>query len=250
MRRGRFRVSAAVAVAASLSGCDLPGRPTEAERTVRPDRVLDGALLFENNCRGCHGEPGRSAPVRDLGDPVFLAVIGESELRRVVSEGVAGPPMPVFSSANGGPLTEAQIAALAGSIFSRWATPKAFDGADLPPYSEAAARRAGALPGDAGRGHAVWMDYCAECHGANAEGGGGALDLDQGSFLALISDQGLRSIVIAGRPELGMPSWREHEGKPPLALQQISDVVAWLTSLRRPFPGRPHSGAAVAAGAQ
>lgn len=235
-------------LAAAIAGCDLPGRPTEAERYVRPDRVLDGIVLFEQNCRGCHGEPGRRAPVRDLGDPVFLAVIGESELRRVVSEGVPGTPMPVFSAANGGPLTEAQIAALADGIFARWATPKAFDGVDLPPYSEQAARRAGAEPGDPERGHAVWMDYCAECHGANAEGGGGALDLNQGSFLALTSDQGFRSIVIAGRPELGMPSWREHEGKPPLALQQISDVAAWLISLRRPFPGRPYAGEAAASG--
>ena len=27
-------------------------------------------------------------------------------------------------------------------------------------------------------------------------------------FLALVSDQGLRTIVIAGRPELGAPDWR------------------------------------------
>lgn len=245
----RLHVIVSIVLVIAVAACDLPGRPTQAERRVRPDRVLDGAALFESHCRGCHGEPGRLAPVRDLGDPVFLAVIGEGELRRVVSDGVAGTPMPVFSSAGGGPLTEAQIAALADSIFARWATPKAFESVTLPPYSEADARRAGAQPGDSERGLAVWKDYCAECHGPTGEGGGGALRLDQGSFLALTSDQGLRSIVIAGRPELGMPSWREHEGKPPLTVQQISDVVAWLASLRRPFPGRPHSSGDLAAGA-
>lgn len=245
-----LRVSIALALLLGLGGCDrLPGRPTEAERYVRPEAVLDGVVLFDSNCRGCHGEPGRMAPVRDLGDPVFLAVIGRSELRRIVSEGVAGTPMPVFAQARGGGLTEAQIGALADGIFARWAKPGAFDGVELPPYREVAARRAGAAPGDAARGLAVWKDYCAECHGENGEGGGGGLAVTEGSFLALVSDQGIRSIVIAGRPELGMPSWREHEGKPPLDLQQISDVTAWLVAQRRPFPGKPAPSGDVVAGA-
>lgn len=250
MRSRHVRVLLASGLLLGLAGCDaLPGRPTAAERWVRPDAVLDGVALFDANCRGCHGEPGRLAPVRDLGDPVFLAVIGKSELRRVVSGGVAGTPMPIFSSEHGGLLTEAQITALADGIFARWATPGAFADVDLPPYREASARRAGVAPGDATRGLAVWKDYCSECHGENGEGGGGRLAITEGSFLALISDQGIRSIVIAGRPELGMPSWREHEGKPPLALQQISDVVAWVIAQRRPFPGTPYPADDVAAGA-
>ena len=41
---------------------------------------------------------------------------------------------------------------------------------------------------------------------ARAEPKGSAITND--SFLALVSDQGLRTIVIAGRPEFGAPDWR------------------------------------------
>jgi cytochrome c oxidase cbb3-type subunit 3/ubiquinol-cytochrome c reductase cytochrome c subunit len=58
------------------------------------------------------------------------------------------------------------------------------------------------------------------------------------SYLALVSDQGLRTTVIAGRPDLGMPDWRGYVTGQPLAPQQISDVTAWLAAQRRPVPGR------------
>jgi cytochrome c oxidase cbb3-type subunit 3/ubiquinol-cytochrome c reductase cytochrome c subunit len=57
------------------------------------------------------------------------------------------------------------------------------------------------------------------------------------AYLALVSDQGLRVAVIAGRPDLGMPDWRSYVAAQPLSRQQISDVVAWLAAQRRPVPG-------------
>ena len=48
------------------------------------------------------------------------------------------------------------------------------------------------------------------------------------SYLALVSDQGLRTTVIAGRPDLGMPDWRGYVAGQPLTPQQVSDVTAWL----------------------
>ena len=58
------------------------------------------------------------------------------------------------------------------------------------------------------------------------------------SYLALVSDQGLRTTVMAGRPDLGMPDWRGYVTGQPLSPQQISDVTAWLVAQRRPVPGR------------
>ena len=52
------------------------------------------------------------------------------------------------------------------------------------------------------------------------------------SFLALVSDQGLRTIVIAGRPELGAPDWRGNVPGKPMSDQEVTDVVAWLASRR------------------
>jgi cytochrome c oxidase cbb3-type subunit 3/ubiquinol-cytochrome c reductase cytochrome c subunit len=58
------------------------------------------------------------------------------------------------------------------------------------------------------------------------------------AYLALVSDQALRTTVIAGRIDLGMPDWRAYIPGQPLSAQQISDVVAWLVSQRQPVVGR------------
>jgi cytochrome c oxidase cbb3-type subunit 3/ubiquinol-cytochrome c reductase cytochrome c subunit len=61
------------------------------------------------------------------------------------------------------------------------------------------------------------------------------------SYLALVSDQYLRTTVIAGRIDLGMPDWRGYTPGQPLTSREIADVVAWLIAQRRPVPGRPAS---------
>jgi hypothetical protein len=61
-----------------------------------------------------------------------------------------------------------------------------------------------------------------------------------GSYLALASDQGLRTTVIAGRPELGAPDWRGNVPGRPMTPQDIADVVAWLSAQRLAFPGKPY----------
>jgi cytochrome c oxidase cbb3-type subunit 3 len=56
----------------------------------------------------------------------------------------------------------------------------------------------------------------------------------------LVNDQELRTIVIAGRPELGAPDWRANIPGKPMSAQAVSDVVAWLSSQRPKFPGQPY----------
>ena len=52
------------------------------------------------------------------------------------------------------------------------------------------------------------------------------------NFLALASDQSLRTTTIVGRPDLGKPDWRANVSDHPMSPQEISDVVAWLVALR------------------
>ena len=66
-----------------------------------------------------------------------------------------------------------------------------------------------------------------------------------GSYLALVSDQDLRTVVIVGRPELGAPDWRNNVPGKPMSPQEISDVVAWLAAQRPRFPGQPFPNASV-----
>jgi hypothetical protein len=64
-----------------------------------------------------------------------------------------------------------------------------------------------------------------------------------GSYLALVSDQNLRTTVIVGRPDMGAPDWRGDLPGKPLSEQDVSDVVAWLAAQRPLFPGQPYSSA-------
>jgi cytochrome c oxidase cbb3-type subunit III len=52
------------------------------------------------------------------------------------------------------------------------------------------------------------------------------------SYLSLITDQGLRTVVITGRPDFDAPDWRNNVPGHPMSDQQITDVVAWLASQR------------------
>jgi mono/diheme cytochrome c family protein len=90
---------------------------------------------------------------------------------------------------------------------------------------------------------AVYAASCAGCHGAEGRGGSKGGPVVDPAYLALVSDQALRTAVIAGRTDLGMPDWRGDAAGRPLTPQQISDVVAWLASQRRPPAGRPGAGA-------
>jgi len=92
----------------------------------------------------------------------------------------------------------------------------------LPPY--------GAELGDSGSGEGVFRKQCANCHGN--DGGGKSItgSVTDSKFLALVSDQSLRTSVIAGRSDRGMPDWRQHS--PAMTPQEISDVVAWISGHR------------------
>jgi mono/diheme cytochrome c family protein len=141
--------------------------------------------------------------------------------------------MPAFAQSAGGMLTEKQIDVIVRGIRDRWSKPDLLRGASPPPYSPAGAA-------DSSRGLEVYAGYCSPCHGAEGRGGQKASSIVDGSFLALLNDQELRTIVIVGRPELGAPDWRSNVQGKPMSNQDVSDVVAWLGSQRPRFPGQPY----------
>jgi len=123
---------------------------------------------------------------------------------------------------------------------ARWAKPEALAGASLPPYVAPA-------PGDAENGAGVYQTFCAMCHGPGGRGGPVAGSIVNGSFLGLVPDQELRTIIIVGVPGTAMPNWRNHAPRP-MSSQEISDVVAWLAAQRPQFPGQPYPSQAGRAG--
>ena len=60
------------------------------------------------------------------------------------------------------------------------------------------------------------------------------------SYLSLISDQALRSFIVAGVPDGVMPDYRS-DASVAMTDQQITDVVAWLAAKRTTNPGQPYA---------
>ena len=217
-------VVAVVASVVLLAGCDwLPGRPEEADRPLRPSEVRDFARLWGENCAGCHGAEGVLGPAGPLANATYLAWVDDATLKQVIAEGVAGTAMPAFASHAGGWLTTEQIDDLVRQMRARWAKP--LQGAAPPPFANAGT-------GDAGRGHAVWAQRCASCHDPDGSGSPHGGSVTDPTYLALVSDQALRTAVVAGRPDLGMPDWRGGASATPLTAQEVVDVVAWMASHR------------------
>jgi mono/diheme cytochrome c family protein len=218
-----------------FSGCSSPhGQPQQGSESVAPNEVLEFRTLYSENCAGCHGPEGKGGAAIALADPVYLAIADDTVTRKVIANGVRGTAMPAFAESAGGMLTDKQIDVIASGLRSRWSREGILNGANPPSYAPRAT-------GDAQRGEGAYKTYCESCHGPGGRGGTKGSAIADDSFLALVSDQGLRTVVIAGRPELGAPNWRGNVSGKPMSDQEVTDVVAWLGSRRSQNPGQPYS---------
>jgi mono/diheme cytochrome c family protein len=225
-----FRAAAAVFIFGSIASCDrLPGKPDGAARWRPQAEIVDFNQLYTSNCSGCHGADGRLGAARPLNDPLYLALVDAETLRQVIAQGVPRTSMPAFARQQGGDLTDQQIQAIVDGIRSRWARSEQFAGVTLPAYrTEKDSKSA-----DVSRGLIVYQTYCAQCHDASGRSrpkGGAIVDP---RYLALVSDQSLRTTVIVGRADLEKPDWRNNLSGRPMSPQEITDVVAWIASHRR-----------------
>ena len=213
-------------VVASL-GCDRKiGPPDDQEELMRPENVASFDRLYKQNCSACHGEHGSGGPALDLADPNYQALVDDASLRRWITSGMPGTQMPAFGESAGGFLTPQQVDVLVAGMRARWAH-KDHSAADMPLYSSSKV-------GDVEHGQDIFRVRCSSCHQQ------GQQRITDVSYLSLVSDQSLRSIVIAGRPDLGHPDWKQVPNGQPLTDQDVSDVVAYLHSLRSDTPGQPY----------
>jgi cytochrome c oxidase cbb3-type subunit 3/ubiquinol-cytochrome c reductase cytochrome c subunit len=200
--------------------------------------VLDFTTLYGQNCAACHGDKGRNGAAIWLANPEYLAVAGAANIQRITANGVPGTAMPPFGKAAGGMLTDKQIEVLASGMISAWGNASTLAGQTPPAYASSAT-------GNPTQGKQAFGTFCAQCHGAEATGAtnngvvtGSLLDP---SYLALISDQGLRSIILAGQTDQGTHNWRSYVSGHPMSDQEIADVVAWLASHRVATPGQVYT---------
>jgi mono/diheme cytochrome c family protein len=211
----------------SCAGCQRRrGEPKDQDELQRPENVVSFDRLYKQNCSACHGENGSGGPAIDLSNPNYQALVDDASLRRWITSGIPGTQMPAFGESAGGFLTTEQIDALITGMRLRW-SPRSVSKSDMPPYVSDRA-------GNVDYGSETFRENCASCHHENNQ------NITDPSYLALVSDQSLRTIVIAGRPDLGHPDWRQIRQGQPLADQDVSDIVAYLRSLRSETPGQPY----------
>ncbi len=229
MRRGALVLVLPLVLA--LGGCDhLPGATAAEGTPQRPDQVVDFKTLYNTNCQACHGANGHGGPAMELGNPEYQALVDDATLRRTISQGMPGTQMPAFAQSAGGMLTDAQVNAIVAGMRKEWAKPDVFGGATPPPYAQPAG-------GDAKRGQQVYQARCAGCHEKPQN-----QQVTSAAYLSLVSDQVLRTIIIAGRPDIAQPDWRLQGVKGggnanpggPLSGQDVTDIVTYLGSLRNP----------------
>jgi cytochrome c oxidase cbb3-type subunit 3/ubiquinol-cytochrome c reductase cytochrome c subunit len=175
----------------------------------RPDQVLDFATLYAQNCAACHGAEGKLGAAVSLANPVYIATAGAANIQRITAQGVPNTLMPPFAKASGGMLTDQQVGVITQGIVT-WGKSQ-----QPAPYAYAAGSA-----GNAAEGQKDFDTYCSKCHKPDS--------LTDPAYLALISDQALRSLIIAGEPDQGMPPASG------ITERQITDTVAWLSSKRTP----------------
>lgn len=219
------RYTATALALAMIYSCDrMPGRPSVAARPLNPDQVTDFATLYSENCAGCHGTNGNFGAALPLNNPTYLAIVDDRSISDAIAKGIAGTSMPAFGLSSGGMLTDAQIKSIVNGMRAHWGSGQSAAGG-APSYASAGTS-------DQAQGAKVYDDYCASCHSASGTDVGKSGAIADPAFLALYSDQSLRTLIIAGRPDLGHPGWRDYAGKAPLDSTQVNDLVAWLSAKR------------------
>lgn len=199
------------------------GQPDPAKKWKAPSEITDFDTLYTQNCLACHGRGETLAAAISMDDQTYLNIVPADVLKNVIANGVEGARMPGFALSAGGHLTDEQVEILAKGILA-WKKPLDPSMGPLPSYS--------APPGNAANGRTLFEQSFAK--GLPPE----KTYLDPG-FLGLVSDQYLRSLVIAGLPGLGYPDYRSFIPGRTLSDQDVSDIVAYLVSNRQNEYGQP-----------
>lgn len=182
------------------------GVPAEATQV---DISIDGRQLFLNTCATCHGADGRGTAIgpslENAGSAAFDFFLRTGRMP------LSAPGQPSFEQ--GTILSEAQIQALVAygaSLGTGPAIPQLVTDANLPD------------------GYQLFINNCAQCHGATGAGG----SIGQGVFAPSLrgrTPQLVAEAVLVGPGAMPAFKW---------SAQQLSDVAAYVQQLSvGPSPG-------------
>ena len=200
---------------------------TDPDDTVVVSLPQAAMTNYAENCSACHGANGVNGAARQLADANYLASVGRESLINITTNGVPGGFCPGSGPASLAHWNPKQVADFVDGMLEAWGK----NGVALSiPWSVKLSPA-----GSASSGQAVYAAACQSCHGApNFKGVTAAGSVTDPNYLRLITDQGLRSAILFGRPDRGMPGWSgpfPHQAADrKLSSQEISDVVVYLRS--------------------
>ena len=228
MIRSAMFFSTACVLILMVSGCNnAPGYPKPSAEVLRPRDQLNFNTLYTQNCAACHGADGQNGAATDLANPEYQSIVDDRSLKKWISGGMPGTQMPAFAISAGGTLTEQQIDVIVRGMRKKWSRQDTLSGQNPPPYMHE-------QNGDARHGQQEYDTDCASCHKASMQ------QVTSPDYLALVSDQALRTILIAGRPDIGQPDWRHVKAGSSLTAEEVTDIVTYLATLRSSTPGQPY----------
>ncbi len=195
--------------------------------TARGTSLDLGQQLFASNCSSCHGLLGEGGPnpsnpaetIIPISSGEFLKSRDDFTLHAIISQGQPSFGMSPFGSANGGPLDDDQIDAIVAYLRSWEAKPPV----DQPPEQKVETVSLNASE--------IYQTVCAQCHGAEGEGGKGP-SLQDPQFQDQNTDQQIFDSINLGHPSTTMIAW----GKV-LSASQIKDLTQFIRSLRKEASG-------------
>jgi len=190
-------------------------------------QVEEGARLYAENCAVCHGEDGQGRVGATLAKD-WPSIRPDLQVQTTIENGVAGSPMPAWSQANGGPLSSAEIEAIAAYILT-WETGGPREILPLPtPRPRPLLTAVPEVEGNPNQGAILYDQNCAVCHGENGEGRIGATLAK--SWPSIRPDLRMKATISNGVTGSPMPAWLQANGGP-LKEEQVNDLVAFLLTM-------------------
>src|SRR3989304_427726 len=125
-----------------------------------------GGELFVENCAMCHGVDGQGRVGARLEN--FPGIQIEATLSQTISQGVSGSVMPAWAQANGGPLSEQDVADRVAYMSGAFGGTEPL--APLPTYLPPDLPRLPDVEGDPSAGSVGYQSACRACPGGNGAG--------------------------------------------------------------------------------
>jgi cytochrome c oxidase cbb3-type subunit III len=200
-RRGRNAMmygsrSLAAAAACSAATPVALARSVDSQ-VIRPSKIMDFNVLYARELFRMPWPDGKGGAAIGLGDPVYLAIADDATIIARNRRRSSGTSMPAFAQHSGGMLTDDQINVIVRGIRARWAKPDAVRDADPPPYAaqNPAIRSA----------ERMYMALLLVVSRRGRPRRQAPVPSWTARISRLVSDQGLRTTVIVGRPEWALP---------------------------------------------